>query len=101
MRFLVWFIFSIPLSAYAATVLPEISAVREYPSIFQWFLGLLLLVAIFMANRYIRNSDENNKKQWEKLDNHESRLSRLEGEHHSKHGGRRDYDPPVRLDKES
>jgi hypothetical protein len=35
----------------------------------------------FLLARYVKNSDDNNRKQWDRLDNHEVRVTTLETEH--------------------
>jgi hypothetical protein len=49
--------------------------------LYDLLFGLGLLALGFLLARYINNSDQNNKKQWEKIDNHETRVSVLETEH--------------------
>jgi len=96
MNYIFWSIVLVPSAAVAATIVPELEVVQKYPGVFQWFLGILLLGALWLVARYIKTSDDNNRRQWEKLDNHETRIARLEGEHKANHGGRRRYDPVER-----
>jgi hypothetical protein len=45
------------------------------------FIGILATIISFFSVRMIKQVDESQKKLWEKFDSHETRLSRIEGEH--------------------
>jgi hypothetical protein len=44
-------------------------------------IGLLAAIISFFSVRMIKQVDESQKQLWQKFDNHETRLSHLEGEH--------------------
>ena len=86
------------VSAFAADGPPP-EFLAEHPEVVSWILGVAIVSALGILGYYVKTSDDNNQKQWNKLDNHETRLSHLEGEHKSYHGGgRRLYDPDERTD---
>lgn len=70
----------IPLLALADNT-PEPQVIRENASLFSWYLGIAIAVIGVMLGRYIYNSDQNNQKQWDKIDSHETRLTTVETEH--------------------
>jgi hypothetical protein len=57
----------------------------QVPSVGELIITGMLGVIGFLASRYIERTDANTDKQWEVLDNHETRLSHMEGEHKANH----------------
>lgn len=93
MKWILNFLLVIPGAAFAASVVPEVEAIRENPGTFQFFIGLVIIAALWLVAKYVRDSDQNNREQWKRIDNHERRISKLEGEHHAHVClGRRAYD---------
>lgn len=50
--------------------------------------GLAITLIGFFLNRQLSQSDEDSRRQWEKLDNHESRISHIEGRYGDNAGGK-------------
>ena len=73
---------------------PSAEAVASNPDLFSWVVGLCFFVICALGGYIARTADkvsqrnhENNRKQWEKLDDHESRLTRVEVKYDMQHGG--------------
>lgn len=90
------FIIMIAIPPVLAADAPPPIFIQENPETSAWLLGVLLLFAVGVLAYYVKTSDSNNKEQWFRINDHETRLSHIEGEHKSNHGGRRAYDPESR-----
>ncbi len=76
----------IPVAALAGSQLPPPDVVSDNPQLFIWFLGLLLAAFCFsisiigyLLHRGMNQNARNSDKQWNKLDNHETRIGHVEG----------------------
>lgn len=78
---------SAPLAVLAADA-PTPDLIRDNAALFAWILGMALAALGVIIVWYIKCGNENNEKQWSSINNHERRLSRLEGEHGVNHGRR-------------
>lgn len=64
---------------------PPVEVVAAYPHLFTWILGIAIFVAVGSMIYHIRRADQNNKEQWDKIDDHGQRLSYIEGKCESNH----------------
>lgn len=78
---------SAPLVVLAVDA-PTHDLIRDNSSVFAWILGMALSSLGVIIVWYVKSGNDNNKQQWLSLNNHERRLSRLEGEHGVNHGRR-------------
>jgi hypothetical protein len=95
-----------PLNIYASSTgaLPTAAVVKENVDLFTWVLGIAILVVLYLLHRVISAHEDNAKKQWEKLGDHEGRLNGTEKDivqikqkcADAHPGGQRWYDPPNR-----
>lgn len=58
---------------------PSPDLVAANPELFTWLLGAFLAIALFFLVYHIVRSDKNNQRQWTVLNDHEKRISTLEG----------------------
>lgn len=64
---------------------PPVEVVAAYPQLFTWILGVAIFVAVGSMIYHIRRADQNNKEQWDKIDDHGQRISYIEGKCESNH----------------
>lgn len=58
---------SIPVMAYASDAIPSPNVVKEHPAFFSWFLGVVLLVALYLVAKMIKAAEQNNDLQWQAI----------------------------------
>lgn len=101
MRFVFLLVALIPTIVLAAPSAPSPSVIAQNSELFQWFLGLCILLIGFFLNRTLNTIENNNKQQWKSIGALDKRLSHLEGAHAVNHnGGRRRYDPNDRPEED-
>lgn len=64
---------------------PSQELITSNPELFTWLLAVTLTISVGALIYHIVKSDKNNEKQWAKMDNHETRISHLEGKCESNH----------------
>lgn len=56
-----------PVLAYASDIVPTPDVIAQNASLFQYFLGAVLLFNLWLVSRWIKTSEKNNEKQWESI----------------------------------
>jgi hypothetical protein len=87
-----------PLVVLAADIpIPDTKTIQENPHFFQWVVAVSLALALIYVGRHIYQSDQNNKKQWENIDQNRKDISgvridvaKLQTAHDINHGGAND-----------
>ena len=69
--------FGLSASMLAGAGVP-VDVVSENPNFFAWIFGIISAAFLWLINKEIKENKENNQKQWNKLDNHECRLTDVE-----------------------
>lgn len=98
MKYIFVLVCFIPVVALASAPVPPPNVIADNASLFQWFLGICIVMIGFFLNRTLNTIEDNNKRQWEAIDLLGRDISALKGRCESNHqGGRRHYDPEERV----